>query len=59
MSDAKNVISHTDKGFGASFLRVLYLLLFKHIDVFDHAKRAEQLWQVIHHLGGGAPLTAG
>lgn len=37
----------------------VYLLLFKHVDVFDEAKLAEQLGQVIRHLGGGAPLTAG
>ena len=37
----------------------VYLLLFKHIDVFNEAKLTEQLRQVICHLGGGAPLTAG
>lgn len=36
-----------------------YLLVFKHIDVFDQAKLAEQFRQVICHEGGRAALTAG
>lgn len=52
----KKVISKNDQ---VRLCVWVYLLLFKHIDVFEQAQLAEQLGQVICQVGAGAPLTAG
>lgn len=37
----------------------LYLLLLEHVNVLPQTQLAQELWEVICRLGGGAPLATG
>lgn len=36
----------------------LYLLLLEHVDVLPHTELAQELWEIVCRLGGGAPLAS-